>query len=98
MYVISVGVSSVVCAICSLEDASAEEFMSHFYCAMLGTPSETDTTATPTSTSTTPMDCAEAVRSATLNFMHIGDNLQHPNRWAGYMCRGLGVDMNGPIV
>eukprot|EP01041_Mallomonas_annulata_P009896 gene9896-20586_t len=26
-----------------------------------------------------------ALQSATLKFMHIGDNLQHPNRWAGMM-------------
>eukprot|EP01041_Mallomonas_annulata_P000859 gene859-1671_t len=104
---LSCGVSSVVCTICSLEDASAEEFMSHFYCSMLGITTGTDTTATPTSTSTTPitptstilpLDCAEALQAATLKYMHMGDNLQHPNRWAGYMYSGLRVDMNGPIL
>ena len=44
-----------------------------------------------------PLDSIEALQVAALQHIYDG-NHEHPQRWACYVARGLGVDIHGPIV
>jgi CHAT domain-containing protein len=93
MALLSCGVSCVVSAICDVDDDSSEEFMTHFYNALLGA-SELDVTRADT----VPMDSLEAFQAASLRQRKVLDNCYFPKRWAGYMFSGLGADKHGPVV